>query len=62
MKELLYLLFGAAVVGGYVYMNVAGIDPFAAKTERAIAAPAARGAGAAGFVAGRYGSGFRRGK
>ena len=64
MKEVLYLLFGLAVVGGYAYMNLRGIDPFATKAERSLAPPAAVGAGAAGLRSYRYGrsSGFRPGK
>ncbi|MEM9071060.1 MAG: hypothetical protein AAGE52_21290 [Myxococcota bacterium] len=48
MKGLLYPIFGLAVVGGYAGLNVAGIDPFAAPTERAMAPPEIRAPAAAG--------------
>ncbi len=69
MKDVLYLVFGLAVVGGYAAMNITGIDPFAAGTERTIEAPVRTGVagGAVGGVAGfrsygYRGSGFRPGK
>lgn len=67
MKDIFYILFGLSIVGAYAWMNLAGVDPFAADTERAIEAPVrtgAAGAAVAGFHSRRRygGSGFRPGK
>ncbi|NOY90703.1 MAG: hypothetical protein GXP55_05785 [Deltaproteobacteria bacterium] len=33
MRYVLYILFGLTVLGGYVFVNVRGIEPFSASTE-----------------------------
>ena len=62
MKGLLYPIFGILVVGTYAVLNLTGIDPFAAGTERQLGDPGIHSAGAVGLVGVSSRSGYRRGK
>lgn len=58
MKLALYIVFSVLVVGGYGYVNMAGIDPFASPDERGAAPPeASRRGGGVIFWYGGFGGG-----
>ena len=50
MKLVLYIVFAVFVVGGYGYINMAGIDPFASSDERGAVPPDATRRGGAGGI------------
>lgn len=58
MKLVLYIVFAVFVVGGYGYINMAGIDPFASPDDRGAAPPDATRRGGGGiFWYGGYAGG-----